>query len=673
MAFRCSSSIIPQRASLTKGLASLVQKYEAASYTVGADKIGEFEKILDEASIYLPSSSSTSGESTYNEGVLDVTSDNESVQSPTETQRQMQSLKKLQNTEIEKLTPDEFNLNLMIAIQNKDILYTNVLLRFKDKIDPNLKFPQFANRTCLHSAVINNLLAVVEQLLSLGFSVNELDKFQRTPIHIASCFGYREILLNLLTYGGKCNVRDLYGYSPLHLAMARGHHDIVQDLLMFEADINFKRESGNTCVHDIMILNNVKGLKFFLALQQEKGENGLKILFNTKDQLGNTPLFRAIMSNSLECVKVFLEEAAKPTAAKCGFHVNINVKNDKGNNCFHLVSSNGNPEFISLLFGYNPELCKTLLRDKNSRGENPLHIAAKLGKWKVVEKLLELFNNHQNINSNNNISINDFIGLNDQDNSGNTPLHLAIIERKTKTFKILIAEPKCRQDISNFQLVTAAGLLRDLEKKHYDREFSLKEFNEMNKGHFEDTEDHSEISLKDFNDMNKIEVAPPEEVQLRDLSKGNKKSSGVGRQQKSGEFVYLKEFKDVSEQPKRNSINADVNGNSLVRPRRRRNSAKESAAWFLSLVSGTQKNTIDQEQSGPVKDEIITLKDFNEGNKNSPDNRNEEEKITLRDLNKMVGDNDSKTKTTQRRQPRESPRESFSLKEFNEMNKEYKK
>lgn len=664
MAFRCSSSVISQRGSLTKSLASLVQKYEASSYTVGVDKIGDFEKILDEASVYLPSSSSVSGESTYNEGVVDVTSDSESVQSPTEAQRQMQSLKKLQDAEIEKLTTDEFNQNLMIAIQNKDNLYTNVLLRFKDKIDPSLKFPQFANRTCLHSAVINNLLAVVEQLLSLGFSVNEIDKFQRTPIHIASCFGYREILLNLLSYGGKCNVRDLYGYSPLHLAMARGHHDIVQDLLMFETDINFKRENGNTCVHDIMILNNVKGLKFFLALQQEKGETGLKILFNTKDQLGNTPLFRAIMSNSLECLKLFLEEAAKPTAVKCGLNVNINVKNDKGNNCFHLASSNGNPEFISVLFAYNQELSKTLLRDKNSRGENPLHVAAKLGKWKIVEKLLEIFNNHHNNNNNG-----DFIGLNDQDNIGNTPLHLAILERKTKTFKILIAEPKCRQDICNFQLVTAAGLLRELERKHYDREFTLKEFNEMNKGHFEDTEDHSEISLKDFNDMNKIEVAPVEEelqeVQLRDLSKGNMKSNGVARQQKSGEFEYLKEFKDVSEQPKRNSINVDMKGNSLVRPRRRKNSAKESAAWILSLVSGTQKNSVGQQLPG-------SMKNFNENNKDSLDNnRNkvEEESITLRDFNKVIGDNDSKTSTKQRKQTCESPQESFTLREFNAMNK----
>jgi ankyrin repeat protein len=337
-------------------------------------------------------------------------------------------------------------------------------------------------------------LPIVEQLLSLGFSINETDKFLRTPIHIAACFGFRELLLHLLSVGdAKINSRDLYGYSPLHLAMARGHHDIVEDLIMFGGDVNFKRENGLTCVHDCMIRNDLKGLQFFNQLQKrQQFSKDKRILFNTKDQLGNTPLFRGIMSSSLDCVQELL---------KNGNLVSTNVKNDKGMNCFHLASVAGNADMVEQLFVFNEQISMSLIKERNSRGETPLHIASKLGNWRIIDRLLTLMTAHNRLRqlsttttttttgttaSNKLIQTledqEDPLGLNVQDNFGNTPLHMAILERKTRTFKLLV-EAKSRQDIPNKMMETAASLLKDLEQKHFDRILTLKELNDVNKGY----------------------------------------------------------------------------------------------------------------------------------------------------------------------------------------------
>lgn len=73
--------------------------------------------------------------------------------------------------------------------------------------------------TLLHTAVFENDLSFVTLLLQKGANINAQDKEGRTPLAIASYFGFETMVEHLLKKGANPLIRDEEGKTARHRAM----------------------------------------------------------------------------------------------------------------------------------------------------------------------------------------------------------------------------------------------------------------------------------------------------------------------------------------------------------------------------------------------------------------------------------------------------------------------
>jgi ankyrin repeat protein len=99
-------------------------------------------------------------------------------------------------------------------------------------------------RPALHWAAANGLVEVAKLLIAQGKSVEEVDDFGNTPLHLA--VAYPEMVKLLLDSGANVNARNAFGHTPLHLAV--GNRAVVELLINAGADVNAKNDFGKTAL-----------------------------------------------------------------------------------------------------------------------------------------------------------------------------------------------------------------------------------------------------------------------------------------------------------------------------------------------------------------------------------------------------------------------------------------
>src|SRR5690606_39256386 len=223
---------------------------------------------------------------------------------------------------------------LLIAIQKKDLDAVKNIIQF-GKPQINMKHTNLEKQTALHIATSLGLVSVMQLLLEYGANVNASDVLERTPLHLAVTTGLQEGVVLLLGNGASVNVRDLYGNSPLHLAVKGHHFAIANDLLLFGANVNFKKEDGMTCLHEACINKDPEAVEYLINLSSE-----YKLMFNLKDESGETPLFKAIASGSRECIKKLLIHKKM---------INWWLRNESGMNIVHTAVENEKEECLTTL------------------------------------------------------------------------------------------------------------------------------------------------------------------------------------------------------------------------------------------------------------------------------------------------------------------------------------
>ncbi|KAM4119544.1 hypothetical protein ACJW30_03G068100 [Castanea mollissima] len=136
------------------------------------------------------------------------------------------------------------------------------------------------------------------------------------------------------------------------------------------------------------------------------------------ENLGCTPLHIAAGMGNMKLVKLFLENDTSPAY----------VKDREGLSAFHIAAKEGNVLVMKELITACPDIYELL----DNRGRTALHLAAESGRWEAVNFFLERP---------------DLKGLiNEQDEEGNTPMHLAAVEGY---YKILIKLAGCRNVDTN--------------------------------------------------------------------------------------------------------------------------------------------------------------------------------------------------------------------------------
>ena len=218
----------------------------------------------------------------------------------------------------------------------------------------------------------------------------------------------------LLNFENDYNWSDINGYNLATLSIISNFKDLLQKLLLNNPTLIDKKDRLNNSLLDHAILKKRREIvKYFY----EKHPS-----YFDQNKINIATLEKAIEIDSIEILEKILpskpnnlrESEESFLLQKCaqfspnnlsylvslGF--NINSKDEKRNTIFHKIATLNNPELIEYLKNFSIQM------SKNSHGQYPFHLAARMGKTKVLKKFLEW----------NSI-------LNEIDNSGNTILHLA--------------------------------------------------------------------------------------------------------------------------------------------------------------------------------------------------------------------------------------------------------
>jgi ankyrin repeat protein len=206
---------------------------------------------------------------------------------------------------------------LHIAIRTNDIEIVNLLLSHKntkDKINVNKNTP-------LHYAIANKKTEIIKVLLKHPkINVKLKNSYNDTPLHLAVEYGLTDIVKLLIEKGAKINETNRENFTPLHIAVTPTRNETNQqinkeitEILLNNKDIkvNIIDLYGDTPLHKVL---KTKKIYLYNKISQyiydKININILKLLLfklnidvslTQKDRKKNTPIdyFRAIIINKL--------------------------------------------------------------------------------------------------------------------------------------------------------------------------------------------------------------------------------------------------------------------------------------------------------------------------------------------------------------------------------------
>ncbi|CAJ1393325.1 unnamed protein product [Effrenium voratum] len=223
--------------------------------------------------------------------------------------------------------------------------------------------------TLLHEVALHGnqaqALRIAKLLVSHGVQATQEDKSRRTAMFPAAKAGNIQLCEFLLGQGCSVDHKDLGHQSPLFYSSRHGHVDLSQLLLTRGADLNAADSNGYTPVFWAAHDDRVNMMKFLV----EKGanpkilaKNGKSLLFSAtggaaayalelgcdpqqQDQLGQTPIFRAVKEDDPQKVKLLVNNGADVDAQdKIGqtslfYAANLGLKEMVTLLCSHLKAS----------------------------------------------------------------------------------------------------------------------------------------------------------------------------------------------------------------------------------------------------------------------------------------------------------------------------------------------
>ncbi|RVW99548.1 Ankyrin repeat-containing protein [Vitis vinifera] len=295
---------------------------------------------------------------------------------------------------------------IAVAVDHDEISNLNLHVGFDSSHRKN---------TALHIAARVGNKKMVEALLSEGTPASLLTENSKheNPLHIAARSGHVHVVLRM---------RNMEGNTPLHEAVRNGHHSTV--LVLVEANDS-----------DLLVsLNNAGESPLFMAVDVRASEivktilpnsNPYSLLHRSSD--GQTILHRAILRADLNsCGRSPLHYAAASGALALVDHL-LQLKPSNGsfldNNLAtpaHMAAENGHLNVLKLFV----KRCRYWVELLNNHHQNILHVAAQNGHLKVVRYIQNMF------------MVNDL--LNETDEDGNTPLHLAAAKLHSSIVSTLV-------------------------------------------------------------------------------------------------------------------------------------------------------------------------------------------------------------------------------------------
>uniref|UniRef100_A0AAQ5X900 Ion transport domain-containing protein n=1 Tax=Amphiprion ocellaris TaxID=80972 RepID=A0AAQ5X900_AMPOC len=303
----------------------------------------------------------------------------------------------------------------------------------------------------IHAAAFAGAKKAMEVILKEGEEfghvcvshINYLDKSNSSPLHLAVRGGNMETIRLCLACGAKVDQQQNDKSTPLHLACTQGAIEVVKLMLssvdQVEDIINLTDGALQTPLHRATIFDHTELAEYLISLGAD---------LNSIDCKGTSPLLLATSCGAWKTVALLLSKGADVTVKdRCGcnfLHLAIlqpkglknlpeevlqhnsvkallSCEDNEGCTPLHYACRLGIHDSVKNMLGLSGQVglaCKS--KDKKSA----LHFAAQYGRINTCQRLLE--------------TITDSRLLNEGDERGLTPLHLASKEGHSKVVQLLL-------------------------------------------------------------------------------------------------------------------------------------------------------------------------------------------------------------------------------------------
>ncbi|CAN6688957.1 unnamed protein product [Malus baccata var. baccata] len=255
-----------------------------------------------------------------------------------------------------------------------------------------------------------------------------------TALHAAARYGHNGVAILLLEADPQlCCFINSANESPLFLAVSHGFPLIAGSILNCPISPSFQGINGVTALH-AAVTHTGKEAKGTVALMVSKRPDIIKAV----DELGWTPLHYAAFKGNLEAVRVLMQ----CDSSACY------ILDKSGMSALHVAAYAGHPKIMDHLIRCRPDTCDLL----NAKGRTFLHSAVLGGQTNVVKYVLKTPKLERLIN--------------EADEDGNTPLHLAAIHEKWELRFILMRDQRVHKSAINKELSKAVDIAADnMEKR----------------------------------------------------------------------------------------------------------------------------------------------------------------------------------------------------------------
>ncbi|XP_008226275.1 PREDICTED: ankyrin-1-like isoform X2 [Prunus mume] len=233
-----------------------------------------------------------------------------------------------------------------------------------------------------------------------------------TTLHLAVRYNHDEVVIRLMEADPQlCCFTNNANESPLFLAVRKGTPSIVHSILKaYESGVSpsFLGTNGVTALHAAVTQEQLKD-KGVVEIMVSKNRDLIKEV----DAIGWTALHYAAFTGNVEATQLLME-----SDSSASYIMDLSSKMS----ALHVAAYAGHTKVMEELFHYQPDTCDLL----NSKGQTVLHSAILGGQSKVVKYILRTPK---------------LTGLiNEADEDGNTPLHVAVINKKVEIISILTAD-----------------------------------------------------------------------------------------------------------------------------------------------------------------------------------------------------------------------------------------
>uniref|UniRef100_A0A8C8MCG0 Ion transport domain-containing protein n=1 Tax=Oncorhynchus tshawytscha TaxID=74940 RepID=A0A8C8MCG0_ONCTS len=303
-----------------------------------------------------------------------------------------------------------FSTPLHLAVHGGNLEAIKLCIEQGAKIDQK----QCDKSTALHFACTQGASEAVKLMLSAYDRVCDVinipDGASQTPLHKATIFDHVGLAEYLISKGADINSIDCKGHTPLLLATSCSAWKTVGLLLTHGANLKIKDKYDCNFLH--LAILQPKGLKNLppekiIILSLATQCSNVRELLGAEDNEGCTPLHYACRLGIPESVTDML-----------GLNVSLDQKSKQKKSALHFAAEYGRINTCHRLLEWMT--CTRLLNEGDESGMTPLHLASRGGHIKVLELLLRkgaLFHS---------------------DSNGWTCLHHAAAEGYTQTMIILL-------------------------------------------------------------------------------------------------------------------------------------------------------------------------------------------------------------------------------------------